>query len=141
MASRAGLSTHQQNTHFPPVLVTLLPSSHRCSVPLRARLAISSRIYWKDGDQDEPNSLFDFREGNSLVSTRLSDGENWDSVEKLVWSNEDDNCRSVVVRGKLQDRGQRHSSRMNDNVQLVLTADTAVQGNNGWMKYNTRGTC
>lgn len=81
-----------------------------------------------DVDQHEPTSLFHFRGGNFLAVSRLADGMSWDAVERMVSAREDDSGYSVVVQGKLEGPGRRSSLRMNDFVQLSLTADTAEEG-------------
>lgn len=128
MASVNDSSSLPQSTQFPEVLVAISHSQSSHFLSKRSRLAISSRIYWIDADQVEPTSLFDFRGGNSLALSCLSDGVSWDAVEKLVSTLYDDYSRSIVVHGKLHGCARRRSFRTQTNVQLILTADTAEEG-------------
>lgn len=70
-------------------------------------------------------SVLDFRDWNSLAFTRLSDVEDFDSVDNLVSTREDEDCHSVVVRGKLYGPARRRTLWMNAIVKLVLVADKA----------------
>lgn len=130
MVSHAGSTRRRLGTRFPTVHVRLISAAGRESKPSLVRLAVSNRLYWKPSkafELEEPQSLADFRGGNSFVIGRFPSETTWEFIQRSVRVREDDEGPSVIVPGKI--RGRARLTRLNAKVKLVLTLSNVEERN------------
>ncbi len=93
-----------------------------------AYIVLSSRIYWKEAKEDgtnQPQSLLDFRNANSLKLVRLNE-ESSEDVDGIVKVDKYEEKMRITVRGCLHGRKRRNKPFLRD-VKLEIIPDTPKQ--------------
>ncbi len=87
-----------------------------------AHVLVSGRIYWKEakkGPTNQPQSLLDFRNTNSLELVRLRDGS-WKDVDEMVLVDNHDGRPRITVRGQLRGHTRRKKLYLVRDVRLEI---------------------
>ena len=94
-----------------------------------AHILLSSRINWKEAKKDgtnQPQSVLDFRDTNSLELVRLDNGS-WEEVDEMVRVEEHDERLRIMVRGRLQGQARGKTLFFVRGVELEVIPNTRQQ--------------
>ncbi len=120
------LSPFSQTTEIPIVSPRQCLWSHYKP----AYVLVSSRIYWKEADIDgtkKPQSILDFRNGNSLELVRLNDDETWDKVDEIIKVDNYEGRTRITIRGRLHGGTRRKNLFLIRDVEVEIMSDTSRQ--------------
>ncbi len=112
-----------------PEIRVLYPLQWPWSNYKSAHVLVSSRIYWKETKKDgsnQPQSVLDFQNTNSLELVRLDEGS-WKDVDEIVREDDYDGRPRITVRGRLHGRTRLKKLFLVRNVDIEIILNTPKQ--------------